>query len=78
VVGLLITEKERFIVESVSEKKILIGKYLAMLQARTWLSHALCVPGQCTANRQRNLGIFNNDFTANLPRKLSVKSLKIS
>jgi len=29
---------------SLSVKKILIGEYLAKLQARTWLSRALCAP----------------------------------
>ena len=31
----------------------LVGEYLAKLQARAWLSHALCAPGQHTANRRR-------------------------
>ena len=35
------------------EKKIKIGEYLAKLQARAWLSHALCAPGQHTAKRRR-------------------------
>ena len=30
-----------------------IGEYLAKLQAIAWLSHALCAPGQHTANRRR-------------------------
>ena len=30
-----------------------IGEYLAKLQARAWLSHALCTPGQHTAKRRR-------------------------
>jgi len=34
-------------------KKIIIGEYLAKLQARAWLSHALCAPGQHTAKRRR-------------------------
>jgi len=35
---------------SLPMKKIFkIGEYLAKLQARTWLSHALCEPGQHTA-----------------------------
>ena len=33
----------------------LIGEYLAKLQARAWLSHALCTPGQHTAKRRRRL-----------------------
>ena len=32
-------------------KKIKIGEHLAKLQARTWLSHALCTHGQHTAKR---------------------------
>ena len=36
---------------SLSVKKIFkIGEYLAKLQARTWLSHALCVPGDALLN----------------------------
>ena len=31
----------------------LIDVYLAKLQARAWLSHALCAPSQHTANRRR-------------------------
>ena len=50
--GLSITKLRRFIAESVSEK-IKIGEYLAKLQARVWLSHALCAPGHHTAKRQR-------------------------
>jgi len=34
-------------------KKIKISEYLAKLQTRTWLSRALCVPGQHTARRRR-------------------------
>ena len=34
-------------------KFIKIGEYLANLQARVWLSRALCLPGQHTAKRQR-------------------------
>jgi len=30
-----------------------IGEYFAKLQARTWLSRALCMPGQNTAERRR-------------------------
>ena len=30
-----------------------IGEYLAELQTRAWLSHALCAPGQHTAKRRR-------------------------
>jgi len=44
---------ERFIAECVSEKNFNIGEYLAKLQARACLSHALCVPGQHTAKRRR-------------------------
>ena len=36
---------------SVRVKKKLTGEYLAKLQARAWLSHALCAPGQHTAKR---------------------------
>ena len=35
-------------------KKFNIGKYLAKLQARTWLSHALCMPVYHTAKRRRD------------------------
>jgi len=34
-------------------KKSKIGEYLAKLQARAWLSHALCKSGQHTAKRRR-------------------------
>jgi len=35
------------------KNKIKIGEYFAKLQARAWLSHALCAPGQHIAKRQR-------------------------
>ena len=35
------------------EKNFKIGEYLAKLQARTWLSHELCVLGQNTAKRRK-------------------------
>ena len=38
---------------SQSVKFFQIGEYLAKLQARAWLSHALCAPGQHTAERRR-------------------------
>jgi len=34
-------------------KKIKIGEYLAKLQAKAWLSRALCAPGRHTAKRRR-------------------------
>ena len=34
-------------------KKIKISEYLAKLQARPWLSRALCAPGHHTAKRRR-------------------------
>jgi len=34
-------------------KSFFFGEYLAKLQARAWLSHALCAPGQHTAKRRR-------------------------
>jgi len=38
----------------------LIGEYLAKIQARAWLSHALCAPGQHTANRRKTVTISQN------------------
>ena len=38
-------------------RNFLIGEYLAKLQGRAWLSHALCTPGQNgqhTAKRRRD------------------------
>jgi len=40
-----------------SEWIFLIGEYLAKLQARAWLSHTLCTPGQHTAKRRRKCTI---------------------
>ena len=42
-----------FIAEYVSEKNFKIGDYLAKLQAKAWLSHALCAPGQHTDKGRR-------------------------
>ena len=47
---------DRFTAECVSEF-FLIGEYLAKLQARAWLSYALCAPGQHTAKRRRKCTI---------------------
>ena len=47
---------ERFIAESASD--FLIGKCLAKLQARAWLSRALCAPGQHTAKRRDSIVFF--------------------
>jgi len=33
----------------------LIGEYMAKLQARAWLSHVLCGPGQHAAKRRHKL-----------------------
>ena len=55
VVGCWWPNKERFIAESASEKVFKIGEYLAKLQARAWLSHALREPGQHTAKRLLSL-----------------------
>jgi len=41
-----------FIAESVS---VLIGEYLAKLQARRWLSRALYVPGHRTAKSRKKV-----------------------
>ena len=41
------------VVKKLRKAYFLIGEYLAKLQARVWLSHALCAPGQHTANRRR-------------------------
>ena len=38
--------------EGLRVEKNKIGEYLAKLQARAWLSHALCAPGQHTAKRR--------------------------
>jgi len=54
VVGLLTINYEGFIAESVSERNFKISEYLAKLQARTWLSHALCTHGQHTANDEES------------------------
>ena len=39
---------------SLRVKKIKIGEYLAKLQARAWLSYALCSPGQHTAKDEES------------------------
>ena len=39
---------------SLRVKKIKIGEYLAKLQAKTWLSRALCAPGQLTAKHEES------------------------
>jgi len=58
----------------VSEEIFKIDKYMAKLQARAWLSHALCAPGQHAAKDEESCGgIFNMHLTANLPRNLPVK-----
>jgi len=51
VVGLLITKLRKVLLLSL-KNIFIIGEYLAKLQARAWLSHALCAPGQHTAKRR--------------------------
>jgi len=34
-------------------KNFKTSQHLAKLQAKNWLSHALCVPGHCPAERRR-------------------------
>jgi len=48
VVGLLITKLRKVYISECERRIFLIGEYLAKLQARAWLSHALCTPGQHT------------------------------
>ena len=42
---------------SLSLKNFYICQYLAKLQARAWLSHALCAPGQHTEESARDESI---------------------
>jgi len=51
--GVVNNQIKKGLLLSVSEKKFKIGEYLAKLQARVWLSHALCAPGQHTVKRRR-------------------------
>ena len=53
--GLVNNQIKRFIAEFVSEQNFKIGEYLAKLQARAWLSHALCAPSQRTAKRRKKV-----------------------
>jgi len=39
---------------SVGVKFFLIGEYMAKLQTRAWLSHALCAPDQHTAKNEES------------------------
>jgi len=48
----------------------LIGEYLAELQARAWLSHALCVPGQHTAKDEESARD-NHVFACNFAKYFS-------
>jgi len=77
-----------FIAESVSEKEIKIGEYLAKLQARTWLTRALSSSFSSVLARRtkfsqgtvatyaRSGGIFNKQFTENFLRNLLCKDLE--
>ena len=60
-----VVNKQRFIAECESEIFFLIDEYLAKLQARTWLSHVLCMPGQ---HAERELP---------LPRKHELDTVKL-
>jgi len=53
--GLLITKlrKKRSLLNVRVKNFFKIGKYLAELQSRAWLSHAFCVHDQHTAKRRR-------------------------
>jgi len=39
------------VIDQIKKGLFLIGEYVAKLQARVWLSHALCMPRQHTAKR---------------------------
>ena len=52
-VGLLITKLKKGLLLSLRVNFFYIGEYLAKIQARAWLSHGLCAPGQHTAKRRR-------------------------
>ena len=41
------------VIDQIKKGLFLIDVYLAKLQARAWLSHALCAPSQHTAKRRR-------------------------
>ena len=82
--GVVNNQVRRFIAESVSEI-FLISKYLAKLQARTWLPRALAssfssvliyVSQGSIATYARCGWIFNVQLTTNLPRNLLVTKIK--
>ena len=56
--GLSITKLRNRFAKSDSFKKFKISEYLAKLQARAWLSHALRAPGQHIATRRRKRTTF--------------------
>ena len=49
--GVVNNQIKKGLLLSVWVKKIKIDEYLAKLQARAWLSHALCAPGQHITKR---------------------------
>ena len=51
--GLLITKLRKAYCSVCKRKKLKIDEYLAKLQARAWLSHALSAPGQQIAKTRR-------------------------
>jgi len=52
--GVVNNQIKKGLLLGVRVKKIKINEYLAKLQTRAWLSHALCAPGQDTVKRRRN------------------------
>ena len=52
--GLLINKLRQVYLLSVGVKFFLISEYMAKLQTRAWLSHALCAPGQHTAKNEES------------------------
>jgi len=62
-----------FIAKSVSEK-IKIGEYLAKLQARAWLSHALCAPGHILLTDEESAR-YNHVLACNFAKYLPIKKI---
>jgi len=51
--GVVNNQIKKGLLLSLPVKKNYTGEYLAMLQARRWLSHALCAPGHQIAKRRK-------------------------
>ena len=76
--GVVYNQSKKGLLLSLWVKKIVkIGEYLAKLQARAWLSHALCAQGQHTAKDEESARD-NHVFACNFAKYSPISIFSLS